>query len=357
VRSVIVTGAAVARKKPAPDAYLQALSALDLRPAQALALEDSASGVRAAKAAGLFTLVTPTAWTRNEDFSGADLVLPSLAAPELDTANDSRFGAGYVGLAYLAGIHAAGCIPRGQLMPVMVDQIRAVAFDLDGTLIDTLPDLTAAVNATLQALGARTLPQARVLELVGDGADKLMQRALVEAVAPGAPEAALQRQAIDLFFACYAEQLFTRSQVYPQAVSTLRTLQANSIRLCCVTNKASRFALPVLEKAGLSGLLEFTLCADRTEDRKPDPVLLLQACQRLGILPPQMLYVGDAHTDVLAARAAGCGAVAVTFGYHKPGSLERVKPDATVSSLGKIVTDVLCLPAAGTRTQESMLRR
>lgn len=107
----IVTGDAVARKKPAPDVYLQALAALDLQAAQAMALEDSAIGVQAAKGAGLFALVTPSPWTRSEDFSGADLVLPSLAAPDLDTVHPSRFGAGYVGLAYLAGVHAAFCMP------------------------------------------------------------------------------------------------------------------------------------------------------------------------------------------------------------------------------------------------------
>jgi len=222
-------------------------------------------------------------------------------------------------------------------MPVKMNQIRAVAFDLDGTLIDTLPDLTTAVNATLSALGAHPLSQARVKELVGDGADKLVARAVVEALAQEATDEK-QARAMELFLAGYAEQLFSRSKVYPEAVRTLRALQERAIRVCCVTNKSSRFALPLLEQAGLGSLLEFTLCADRTEDRKPNPVLLLQACERLGLIPREMLYVGDSHTDVIAAHAAGCGAVAVTFGYHKPGSLERVGPDATVASLIQILS-------------------
>jgi 2-phosphoglycolate phosphatase len=334
----IVTGDVVARKKPAPDVYLQALAALELHAGQAMALEDSAIGVQSAKGAGLFALATPSPWTRNEDFSGADLVLPSLAAPDRDTTHPSRFGAGYVGLAYLAGVHAAFCMPRGTLMPVKMDQIRAVAFDLDGTLIDTLPDLASAVNATLTQLGAHTLPQARVKELVGDGADKLIARAVAEAMTDGAASDATQAKAMELFLANYAEHLFSRSQVYPEAVRMLRALRDMGIRVCCVTNKSSRFALPLLEQAGLSSLLEFTLCADRTEDRKPSPVLLLRACERLELIPREMLYVGDSHTDVMAAHAAGCGAVAVTFGYHKPGSLERVSPNATVASLTEIVS-------------------
>jgi HAD superfamily hydrolase (TIGR01509 family) len=105
----IVTADAVARKKPAPDVYLQSLATLELHASQAIAVEDSANGVKAAKAAGLFTVVTPSLWTQNEDFSEADLVLPSLADPDdpLDAASESRLGARYVGLAELAGVHAA----------------------------------------------------------------------------------------------------------------------------------------------------------------------------------------------------------------------------------------------------------
>ena len=223
-----------------------------------------------------------------------------------------------------------------------VNAVRAVAFDLDGTLIDTLPDLAAAVNATLAALGARTLPQARVQELIGDGADKLVARAVAEALS-GAELSAAQPQAMELFYRYYAEHVFTRSRIYPHTFTTLRLLTDNAIRVCCVTNKSSRFALPLLEQAGLTGCLEFTLCADREEDRKPAPALLLEACGRLQVAPREMLYVGDTHTDVMAAHAAGCGAVAVTFGYHKPGALERVSPEATVASLSDLLTDVLRL--------------
>lgn len=226
-------------------------------------------------------------------------------------------------------------------MPVKVDQIRAVGFDLDGTLIDTLADLTAAVNATLTALGTHPLPQALVKELMGDGTDKLIARALAEACADRAAADAELPRALELFPAAYSANLFVRSKLYPQAMETLAALRTSAIRVCCVTNKSSRFALPLLQQAGLSGCLEFTLCADRTEDRKPSPTLLLQACRRLEVAPREMLYVGDSQGDVMAARAAGCSAAAVTFGYHKPGAFERVIPDATVTRLMDIVTDVL----------------
>ncbi len=111
----IVAGDAVAKKKPAPDVYLQALARLNVPAAHAIAIEDSEIGVRAAKAAGIFTLATPSPWTRTQDFSCADLVLPSLAEPEdpFDAADESRIGAKYVGLAQLAAVHAAsGLLPK-----------------------------------------------------------------------------------------------------------------------------------------------------------------------------------------------------------------------------------------------------
>lgn len=228
-------------------------------------------------------------------------------------------------------------------MQVKVNQIRAVGFDLDGTLIDTLPDLTSAVNATLAALGARALPQARVRELIGDGLDKLVARAMAESLTGNAelPVPEQHSRAMEVFFQYYQEHLFAQSRLYPGAVETLRLLRHEALHVCCVTNKASRFAIPLLELAGLGAYLEFTLCADRTQDRKPSPTLLLEACRRIEVAPGQMLFVGDSHTDVMAAHAAGCGAVAVTYGYNKQGALERVKPEATVSSLLQIVTDVL----------------
>jgi len=232
-------------------------------------------------------------------------------------------------------------------MQVKLNQARAVVFDLDGTLIDTLPDLTAAVNAMLTALGARNIPQARIRQLIGDGADKLVARAVAEATTgePELTDADEQSRAMQLFLHYYEQHLYVQSRVYPEAARVLRLLRDKGLRVGCVTNKSSRFAIPVLELAGLSGFLELTLCADRSEDRKPSPALLLETCQRFQLVPREMLYVGDAHTDVIAARAAGCGAVAVTFGYHKEGALERVEPDATVGSLMGIVTDVLHLAA------------
>src|SRR5262249_7330915 len=132
------------------------------------------------------------------------------------------------------------------LMQVKTNQIRAVLFDLDGTLIDTLPDLTSAVNATLTALGAPHLPQARVREFMGDGADRLVARVVAEATR-GKRELTdreEQARAIPLFQRYYAGHLYVQSRVYPDAARVLRILREQGFRVGCVTNKSSRFAIP-----------------------------------------------------------------------------------------------------------------
>lgn len=179
----------------------------------------------------------------------------------------------------------------------LIERIRAAAFDLDGTLIDTMGDLASAVNLMLGMLGARELPEPRVRSLVGNGVEQLVLRALAESLGQPPAHAAQRSAAHALFRRLYGQNLFKRSTVYPGVLQTLKTLSAGGVSLCCITNKDSIFAVPLLQQAGLSDLLSFTLCADRAEDRKPSPNMLLAACSRLGISPGQMLYVGDSGID------------------------------------------------------------
>jgi phosphoglycolate phosphatase len=223
-------------------------------------------------------------------------------------------------------------------MPKLVERFRAAAFDLDGTLVDTMPDLTAAVNLMLGMLGANELPEDRVKALVGNGVDQLVIRALTESLGKPPAYPAQRSAALTLFRRVYGNTVYKKSEVYPGVVQTLRSLSDAGITLCCITNKDSVFALPLLEQAGLARYLKFTLCADRIEDRKPGPGMLLAACSRLGIAPAEMLYVGDSGIDVAAARAAGCPVVTVTYGYgkHHPG--QGAHPDGIVDSMSEILT-------------------
>ncbi len=230
-------------------------------------------------------------------------------------------------------------------MPKLTERFRAVAFDLDGTLIDTMADLAAAVNLMLSMLGAAELPESRVRTLVGNGVDQLVLRALSESLGNTPTHPAQRSAALALFRRLYRQRLFEHSKVYPGVVQTLKSLAEAGISLCCITNKDSEFAEPLLKAAGLSEFLAFTLCADRAEDRKPSPNMLLAACSRLGITPAEMLYVGDSSMDIAAARAAGSPVVAVSYGYGKEHATADAEADSVVDALGDIVTMCVRPPA------------
>ena len=226
-------------------------------------------------------------------------------------------------------------------MPKLTERIRAVAFDLDGTLIDTMSDLSAAVNLMLSMLGARELSEPRVRALVGNGVDQLVLRALTESVGDTPTHSAQRSAALALFRRLYGQGLFKRSKVYPGVLQALRSFKDAGISLCCITNKDSVFSEPLLQQAGLGAFFAFTLCADRAEDRKPSPHMLLAACSRLGIAPAQMLYVGDTSMDIKAARATGYPVIAVSYGYGKEHAVDDVQADGLVDDPQQILA--LCL--------------
>lgn len=220
-------------------------------------------------------------------------------------------------------------------MPKIIDSIDAVSFDLDGTLIDTAPDLGSAANMMLIMLGGRPLPEDQIPKLIGAGIDEFVKRVLV--LSGVTPDSMLHSMAAMLFRNLYGQRVFERSRIYPGVVKTLRALRASRRPLYCVTNKESKFALALLEFAGLRGCFASVLCADRPEDRKPSPTLLHAACAYAGVGPEKMLCVGDSRTDIEAAHAAGCRIVAVDYGYHRDLSLQEARPDAVVANIEEIM--------------------
>jgi phosphoglycolate phosphatase len=205
-------------------------------------------------------------------------------------------------------------------------------------------------------LGADTLPELRIRALIGNGVDQLVLRALTESLGGRVPHAAQCSAALSLFGRLYGQRLFERSRIYPDVTRALQALTDAGITLCCVTNKASTFALPLLTAARLRQFFAFTLSPGCEEDRKPSPKLLLAACSRLGVAPAEMLYVGDSRTDIVAARAAGCRAVAVSYGYNHGLPLDEIRPDGIVASLTELVSLYVrplfartqpCLPEVG----------
>jgi phosphoglycolate phosphatase len=213
--------------------------------------------------------------------------------------------------------------------------VRAVAFDLDGTLLDTVGDLAAAVNALLRELGLRALPTAAVRDLVGKGMANLVTRAL-EAVRGARPGAVELATLLVRYQSLYAAQLGRETRLYPGVVDGLARMRAAGLKLAVVTNKASRFVLPHLEQAGIGAYFDASVGGDDAAAKKPDPAPLRLAAERLGVDVRRLLMVGDSGNDALAARAAGCPVLIVPYGYNEGQPVEALDADGIVASLREV---------------------
>jgi phosphoglycolate phosphatase len=217
--------------------------------------------------------------------------------------------------------------------------IAAVMVDLDGTLLDTVPDLAAAAERMLAALG---LPQRRAEEIrsfIGKGIPNLVQRCLRASAGETGAEA-LQAEALALFQDFYFEESGRRTAVYPGVIEGLERFRAMRLRLACVTNKAARFTVPLLEQVGLAPFFELVVSGDTLARKKPDPMQLAHICAEFALAPPEALLIGDSANDALAARAAGCPVVCVSYGYSEGADVHDLDCDAIVGSLSE-VADIL----------------
>jgi phosphoglycolate phosphatase len=232
--------------------------------------------------------------------------------------------------------------------------IRAAAFDLDGTLVDTVWDLAAALNQTLLMLGAPELAQTQVKSLIGAGVERLVAGGLRASLGVSLTDAAQIAAALAVFRRNYARAGFRLGKAFPGVPEGLNALSAAGVALCCITNKDRAFSEPLLEQAGLAGFFDFILCAQRPEDRKPSPNMLLAACARFAVAPAEMLYVGDSTVDIAAARAAGCPIIAVTYGYDQELRGAAARPDAFIRQLPDLMNTGLQFAAGGPRPPTSV---
>lgn len=215
----------------------------------------------------------------------------------------------------------------------------AALFDLDGTLLDTIPDLADATNAMLRELGLHPLPQASIATFVGKGTGVLVERAL-NAQPPGTPlpDHAL---ALDTFHACYHQCNGNRAQLYPGVAQGLDALRDAGLALGVVTNKPTAFSLPLLEHAGLAGYFAHIVCGDTCTQKKPHPMPFQHACALLGVLPANAVAVGDSVNDALSARAAGLTVLAVPYGYNEGNDVQSLDVDDIVSGIDEAANWVL----------------
>ena len=222
--------------------------------------------------------------------------------------------------------------------------IAAAMIDLDGTLLDTVPDIAAAAARMLAKLELPARSQDEIRSFIGKGIPTLVERCLQAGVGATRSDVlqdeALQSEAVALFEQCYFEESGRRSAVYPGVIEGLERLRGMRLRLACVTNKAARFTLPLLEQKGLAPYFELVVSGDTLPRKKPDPTQLLHICTEFALAPAAVLLIGDSANDALAARAAGCPVLCVSYGYNEGGDVHNLDCDAIVESLSE-AADIL----------------
>jgi phosphoglycolate phosphatase len=198
-------------------------------------------------------------------------------------------------------------------------KVKLLAIDLDGTLVDSAPDIAHCLGGALEAVGLSPPGEALTRVWIGDGLETLIARAIAhgggargDSVVAREPR---QEAALAAFLACYRDNLFVRSRLYPEVLATLDALLAHGLRLCCITNKRQSFSERLLADAGVRDRFELLLGGDALPEKKPSPLPLKVAAERLGVPAAAATLVGDSHQDLRAARAAGYSFVLASYGY------------------------------------------
>jgi len=204
--------------------------------------------------------------------------------------------------------------------------VEAVLFDLDGTLVDSLPDIHETANRMLAELGRPPRDIDEIRRFVGRGIPTLVTRCMT--VGTQATDAEIEA-AIAVFRRHYAVVNGVHSRVFPGVLDTLEALRARGLPLACVTNKPEAFTLPLLERTGLAPYFALVVSGDTLPVKKPDPAMLHHACERLGVA--SALMIGDSANDALAARAAGLPVLLVTYGYSEGMPVDTIECDGLLS--------------------------
>lgn len=218
------------------------------------------------------------------------------------------------------------------MMSVVINKPEMILIDVDGTLVDSVPDLAFCVDEMMKALDMPAHGEAKVRNWVGNGVEILVRRGLVGQF-EGEPDKALFDKAYPIFLELYEQNTSTRSKLYPGVREGLDYLKRSGYPLGCVTNKAERFTIPLLREVGVHDDFQIIICGDTLEKKKPDPLPLLHAAKFFNTAPQHALMIGDSVSDVKAARAAGFQIVCMSYGYNHGKDIREFNPDAVIDSM------------------------
>lgn len=218
-------------------------------------------------------------------------------------------------------------------MPMQLPALALV--DLDGTLVDTLPDIALCVDGMLERLGLARVGESQTREWVGNGVDVLIERALSARMEESA-RVERREEALRIFKALYAEHTSDHSRVYDGAREGLEYLRGARVALGCVTNKPGFYANKLLAELELDAFFSLVVSGDSVAHKKPHPLPLLHASRHFAVEPADSMLIGDSVNDVEAARRAGFRIVCVTYGYNHGDDIRSSNPDAVIDSLAEL---------------------
>ncbi len=219
--------------------------------------------------------------------------------------------------------------------------LKAVVLDLDGTLLDTVGDIVTAANMMRASLGFAPLDAALIATFVGKGIPNLVSKTLKDAV--GEPGPTALKVAVANFERQYEKCFGDTSRPYPGVIDGLNALRGKGLRLGCVTNKAEKFTLPLLQRTGLADYFELTLSGDSLPEKKPHPLPMLHAAEFFGAANAEVLLIGDSVNDAEAARAAGSPVFIVPYGYNEGQELRGLDCDAFIDDVPSALKLVKCV--------------
>jgi phosphoglycolate phosphatase len=212
---------------------------------------------------------------------------------------------------------------------------KMILIDVDGTLVDSVPDLAFCVDQLMRTLGREPHGESKVRDWVGNGVERLCRRALVGQLYGEPPEEDFEK-AYPIFLDLYARNTSQRSCLYPGVREGLDYLKSQGYLLGCVTNKAAQFTIPLLKDLGIHDEFGIVVSGDTLPVKKPDPQPLLHAAAHFGVNADESLMLGDSQSDVKAARAAGFQIVCMSYGYNHGEDIRKYEPDAVIDSMAQL---------------------